>query len=116
MQVQSITNADNFRGSFEVNPLFNKFKEELTPEQKDIFAKLIKKIENRPDGRIFKFDRVNENTKGAEVGIFEKVALIDRTTWMPLFCTTREKAAQCFKELNNLYKDFQKTKFDGYKN
>ena len=102
MQVQPVT----FQGKFEVNPLFNKFKEELNPAQKDIYNNIIKRVENKKDGRVFKFDKVAnpEYSDGAEVGIFERKFLIDKTLWIPLFCSTREKAALCFDQLHNIYK------------
>jgi len=102
MQVQPTT----FQGKFEVNPLFNKFKEELNPAQKDIYNNIIKRVENKKDGRVFKFDRITnpEHSGGAEVGIFERKFLIDKTLWIPLFCSTREKAVQCFDQLHNIYK------------
>lgn len=118
MQVHSISNANSFQGKFEINPLFEKFRSELNLVQKDKFEKQIKRIEQTNDGRIFKFDRVanNDYSDETEVGIFEKVTLIDRTMWMPLFCTTREKAVRCFKDLSRLYEDIQRTKSDVYKN
>ena len=106
MQVQSLYNTTNFRGKFEVNPLFNKFKEELNPKQKEIFEKQIKRIENKQDGRVFKFDKfVNPyESGGAEVGIFERKALINDTYWIPLFCSKRNNAVSCFNKLYDSYK------------
>ena len=114
MQVQSINSANGFRGKFEINPLFNKFREELNPAQKDLFEKIMQKVEKEKDGRIFKFDKIanSEYAGGAEVGIFEKKYLIDRTLWIPLFCSTRERAAWCFDQLHNMYKDITFAKFN----
>ena len=112
MQVQPIKNSINFQGKIQVNPLFNKFKEELNPIQKDIFEKQIEIIEKEKDGRIFKFDRfVNPyESGGAEVGIFEQKALINDTYWIPLFCSKRENATRCFDQLHKMYKDVQLAK------
>ena len=114
MQIQSINQAQCFRGKFEVNPLFNKFKEELNPKQKEIFDNIVKKVEKHNDGRVFKFDKIEhpEYADGAEVGIYERKFLIDRTLWIPLFCSKRENAAQCFDQLHNLYKDITVAKFN----
>jgi hypothetical protein len=113
MKVQSISNANSFHGTFEINPLFKKFKDELNPEQKKNFNKFIKRTEKEQDGRIFKFDKIAnpEQCGGTEVGIFEKKYLIDRTLWIPLFCSTRERAAWCFDQLNSMYKDIAAAKF-----
>ena len=106
MQIQSISNANSFQGKFQVNPLFNKFKEELNPAQRDIFEKQMQRIEKEADGRIFKFDKfVNPyESGGAEVGIFEQKALINGTYWIPLFCSKRNNAASCFYQLDRLYR------------
>lgn len=116
MQVHSISNANSFQGKFEVNPLFNKFKDELNPEQKNIFNQIMKRVEKENDGRLFKFDKIAnpEYSGGAEVGIFERKALIDNTLWIPLFCSTRERAAWCFDELNKMYTDVVMARFNKY--
>ena len=113
MQVQTINNAACFQGKFEVNPIFNKFKEELNPTQRTTFENLVKRVEKEQDGRVFKFDRIlnSECTKGAEVGIFERKYLIDKTIWIPLFYSTRERAARCFEQFNNMYNDILTAKF-----
>ena len=113
MQVYPISSANNFKGTFEINPLFNKFKDDLNPKQKKIFNQIITRAEKEQDGRIFKYDKIaNPNLcGGAEVGIFEKKYLIDRTLWVPLFCSTRERAAWCFDQLHNMYKDITTAKF-----
>ena len=114
MQVQPINNSICFQGKFQTNPLYNKFQEELNPAQKKVFDNIIKRVEKTNDGRIFKFDKVvnPQESDGAEVGIFERVYLIDRTLWMPLFCSTRERAAWCFDQLHNMYKDITIEKFE----
>ena len=106
MQIQSINNTNCFKGKFQINPLFNKFKEELNPKQKEMLEKQIKIIENEQDGRVFKFDKfVNPyESGGAEVGIFERKALINDTYWIPLFCSKRNNAVSCFDNLYNSYK------------
>ena len=106
MKVQQVNNTNCFKGKFQINALFNKFKEELTPTQKDTFDKIIARVEKEQDGRIFKFDRfVNPyEAGGAEVGIFEQKALIEGTYWIPLFCYKRVNAARCFDKLYELYK------------
>ena len=116
MQIQPISSTNSFQGKFQVNPLFNKFKEELVPEQKEILGNLIKKAEKEQDGRIFKFDKfVNPSEAGgAEVGIFEHRTLIDKTGWIPLFTSTREKAFECFEQMNNMY-NTQLAKLNKYK-
>ena len=105
MQVQAVSNSNGFKGKFRINPLFNKYKEELNPVQKDIFEKQMKIIEQTNDNRVFKFDKfVNPyEAGGAEVGIFEQKALINDTYWIPLFCSKRENASTCFDRLNDLY-------------
>ena len=109
MQVYPISNVNSFQGKFQVNPLFEKFKEELNPAQKDVFGKQMKRIEKVQDGRIFMFDKVEnpEYSGGAEVGIFEQKFLIDKTIWMPLFCSTRENAVWCFDQLDKMYRKIQ---------
>lgn len=107
MQVQSINSTNSFKGKIQINPLFNKFKEELNPAQREILENQIKKIEAKPDGRTFKYDRfVNPyEAGGAEVGIFEKKALINDTYWIPLFCSKRADAFSCFDKLFKSYQN-----------
>ena len=105
MKIQSINNANSFQGRIQANLLLDKYKEELSPVQKKIFERQIQRIEGVKDGRVFKFDRfVNPyETGGAEVGIFERKALINDTYWIPLFCSKRNDASSCFEKLHKLY-------------
>ena len=114
MLVQPINKQNSFKGKFEINPLFNKFKEELNPAQKDIFDNIIKRVEKEPDGRIFKFTKLEkpESVSGAEVGIFERKSLINGTYWIPMFCSSRKNAAWCFDQLNKMYKDIVIARFN----
>lgn len=107
MQVHPINNTECFQGKIERNPLFNKLNEELNKKQKVIFEDIVQRVENEQDGRIFKFDKI-ENPKhsgGAEVGIFERKALIDKTLWIPLWCSTRKRAVWCFEQLDKMYRE-----------
>ena len=109
MQIQRINSQKCFKGKFEINPLFNKFREELSPAQKETYENIIKGIEKESDGTVFKFDRfVNPyESGGAEVGIFERKALINDTYWIPLFCSKRANATWCFDKLRNMYNEIR---------
>ena len=79
--------------------------EELSPVEKKIFERRMQRIESVQDGRVFKFDKFENpyEAGGAEVGIFERKALINDTYWIPLFCSKRENASSCFEKLHNSY-------------
>ena len=111
MQIHAIQNDNVFTGTIKVNKALNEFKAGLNHAQKNIFEEHIARMEKIKDGRIFKFDNV-EGTN--TVAIYEKVNHPMAKRWMTICQSPKEKAAWCFDELNNMYKNIINARFDEY--
>ena len=111
MQVHAIQNNTKFTGTLQVNKALNDFKAGLSDAQTKVFKEHIARMEKINDGRIFKFD----NVEGTDtVAIFEKINHPMAKRWMTICQSPKEKAAWCFDELNNIYKNIILARFDEY--
>jgi len=113
MQVHAIQNNINFSGTLQANIALTEFKAGLNEVQKGIFDEHIARMEKINDGRVFKF----ENVEGTDtVAIFEKINHPMAKKWVTICQAPKEKAAWCFDELNNIYKNIITARFDEYIN
>ena len=113
MQVQKVQSNTNFTGSLQVNKALNEFKAGLSDAQKKIYDEHIARMEKVKDRRIYRFD----NVEGTDtVAIYEKVNHPMAKRWITICQAPKEKAAWCFDELNNLYKNIINARFDEYVN
>ena len=109
MKIQRVQNNTNFTATFKPTNALKEYKTGLNELQKDIFEKNMSKFEKENDGKIFKFDYV-ENSDN--VAIYEKSKLLKGKEWIVLIQSTKEKAAWCFDELNAIYKILRQSKID----
>ena len=113
MQIQPINNqytTPSFCGFLRINKALREFKMSLNDAQQDLFENNIMRMEKEKDGRVFKFDKINEN----KVGIFEKFNHPLAKQWAVIIEAPKEKATWCFDQLNNIYKDILYSKFAKY--
>lgn len=100
MKIQSVQQNTNFTATFKITNALKEYKIGLSESQKDIFEKNMSRFEKENDGKILKFDYV-ENSNN--VAIYEKSKLPYGKEWIVLIQSTKEKAAWCFDELNSIY-------------
>jgi hypothetical protein len=110
MQIQPVNNkytTPNFCGFLKVNKALREFKMSLNDAQQDLFENNIMKMEKEKDGRVFKFDKINDE----KVGIFEKFNHPLAKKWAVILEAPKEKSVWCFDELNKIYRDMRFAKF-----
>lgn len=116
MQVHPINNKQcnpNFSGKLLHTNALEEFKSGLNDAQKKIYDEHVARIEKIKDGRVFKFD----NVEGTDtVAIYEKINHPMAKKWVTLAQAPKEKAAWCFDELNNIYRNIIIARFDEYMN
>lgn len=112
MQVYNIQNNTIFTGTLQPNKVLKEFKARLNDAQKKIFKEHIDRMEKVKDGKVYKYDYCDDGN----VGIFEKSSHPLAKPWIAICTSPKEKAAWCFDELNNMYKNIINARFDEYVN